>query len=61
MSVTDLEKIDGAGLDNKVPNRLNLMIADDLDWVESDIHLEILADKLNNYYNYIKSRQYLSN
>ncbi|QWV86642.1 hypothetical protein KQ224_00440 [Streptococcus parasuis] len=61
MSITDLEKIDGAGIDNEKSDRLNLMIADNLDWVESDVHLEILTDKLNNYYNYIKSRQYLSN
>lgn len=60
MSITDLEKIDGIGLDKNNSTRLNLMIADNLDWQHTDIHLEILSDKLNNYYHYIKSGQYLT-
>lgn len=61
MSVTDIEKIDGVGSDKENPNILNLMIADHLDWEHVDIHLDILLDKLNNYYHFIKSGQYLSN
>ncbi|WP_029743570.1 DUF6572 domain-containing protein, partial [Streptococcus suis] len=60
MSITDLDQIDGTGLDKGNVNQLNLMIADNLDWECPEIHLELLEDKLNNYYHYIKSGQYLN-
>lgn len=58
MSITDLDKIDAVGIDQN-NNALRLMLADNLGWEYEDIHIEILQDKLNLYYQYIESKQYV--
>ncbi|MEE0930493.1 MAG: DUF6572 domain-containing protein [Acutalibacteraceae bacterium] len=58
MSVTDLDKIDAVGTEQN-NNALRLMLADNLGWEYEDVHLEILQDKLDLYYQYINNKLYV--
>lgn len=60
MSVMEVNKIDGIGIDEKT-NTLVFLITDHLTWiVEEYQHLKLLQSKLNAYVAYIDSKQYRS-
>ena len=56
MSVVDVDKVDGIGMDED-ENTVALMISDHLDWKDEYVHLEILQDKINAYLGFIESGQ----
>lgn len=56
MSIIDTNKIDGIGK-SKNENKLALMIADHLDWVDELQHLTLLQEKINAYISFIESGQ----
>lgn len=58
MSIAELDKVDGIGVDKK-EKALHLLISDHMDWKEEDIHIEILQDKINAYLQFIEGRQYV--
>ena len=60
MSILEVNQLDGVGLDERNDERLLLFISDHLDWKDEDSHIELLNEKLNNYYHYIMSGQYKS-
>lgn len=57
MSIVDLDKVDGAGIDKSDKDTVLLMISDHLDWEEEYEHLKLLQDKLNCYLDFIQSGQ----
>src|SRR5579872_4651547 len=56
MSISENNKIDAIGTD-KVTGDIILTIADHLDWTDSNMHLNILQEKLNAYIQFIESGQ----
>lgn len=56
MSVIDLDKVDGIGVDKK-QSKIALMIADYLEWKDEYNHLKILQEKINSYISFIESKQ----
>lgn len=54
MSVTDMNKVDAMGI-SPDGSELCMLIADNLDWNEEYIHLDILQDKINAYISYLES------
>ena len=51
--------IDVAALDKDDQTKLLLILADGMDWHDEANHLLLLQEKLNNYIDYIESKQYL--
>ncbi len=57
MSIVDVEKVDGIGLDNNEKD-IVLLITDHLDWLNEYEHLMQLQNKINSYISFIESEQY---
>lgn len=57
MSVLDVEKVDGIGIDAN-GKELALLVTDHLDWSNEYEHLIQLQNKINSYINFIESEQY---
>ena len=58
MSVEQTDKIDFIGSD-KESNSIILTISDHLDWEDSERHLLLLQEKLNNYLAFCESGEIL--
>lgn len=58
MSVLDIDKIDGLGIDSN-DNTLVFLISDHLPWESAEYeHLQLLQQKINSYIRFIQSGEY---
>ena len=60
MAVSDKDKIDSIGIDNKFGNVI-LTINDDSSWRDEYQHLTILQDKINSYLEFIDNGELYKN
>jgi hypothetical protein len=59
MTITKTNEIDYIGIDKKTDHVI-LSIVDDLDWIDEQIHLLLLQEKLNTYLRFIESGEIYS-
>ena len=57
MNIENTDTIDGLAFKEETSS-LILLLADGMDWIDMNRHLQLLQDKLNTYIWYIESRQY---
>ena len=57
MNIENTDTIDGLAFKQETSS-LILLLADGMDWIDMNRHLQLLQDKLNTYIWYIESRQY---
>jgi hypothetical protein len=56
MSLEEVDKVDLIGT-NRSTGNIELAIVDDFDWVDSNLHLTLLQNKIHAYMNFIESNQ----
>ncbi len=56
MSIDNPETVDGIGFD-KTTDEVVLMISDHFNWSDEQLHLSILQNKINAYFNFVTSGQ----